>query len=137
MSITDDTKMGLRATVYAGRDEILKAAQKAAEVLGTHAESTAGAAKVTVRCYPGLVRAMSRESPVIGVELAPGDGNAINVRATIEHYRWTRQRVMWIPVTPKMMTGKRTAKTYLRALKQELEAIDTGRGNAQLIGVGA
>jgi hypothetical protein len=137
MSITEDASMGLRATVYAAREDVIKAAQKAVEVLGTHAEATAGAAKVTVRIYPGLVRAFSAQSPVVGVELAPGDGDGIKVRAKIEHYRWTRQRVMWIPVSPKMMTGRRTCKTFLRSLKQELEAIDSGPGSVELVGVSA
>lgn len=136
MSITDDARMGLRATLHAGKEEVLKATQEAVNVLGTHAESSAGAAKVTVRCYPGLVRAFSKQSPVLSVELAPAANNGITVRAKIDTYSWTRQRIFWIPVTPKMMLGKRTAKTFLRSLKQELEAIDNGRGEVELVGLG-
>lgn len=135
MSIKVDAAMGLQGTVHADREDVIKAAKKAVDALGSHAEASAGAAKLTVGFYPGLVRAFSSRSPVVGVDLAPGEGGCIIVRANIESYRSVRQRVYWIPVTPKRMIGKRTAKSFLRALKQELEAIDNGKGSVELVGL--
>jgi hypothetical protein len=134
MATHKDASIGLDATIYATREDVLSACERAVAVLGGHASCVTGAAKVTVKIFPGLTQKISITSPLVGVSLNPGDGGSIDVAARIEQYRTRQSRVMFIPVGPKKMSGKSTYLNFLTSLAQELKAIDSGQGSVRRTG---
>ncbi|MCU1600520.1 MAG: hypothetical protein JWO22_1229 [Frankiales bacterium] len=131
-----DIERGLRATVYASREQVVEACLRAASTLGTKCEAVPSSAKVVVKIRPGLSRKRSVVSPTIGVNLSPGPDGAINVTATVEKYITTQSRVMFLPVGPKTLVGKGQLVSFLKGLGQELVAIDAGGGSLEYSGFG-
>lgn len=131
MSAQRDAQIGLRASLHAGRDEVVAACLRAAEVLGRHASVSASPAKVVVQIFPGLRKSAAHVSPLVGIALAPGDDGTVLLAAGIERYRTVRPAFLMIGVGPKALVGKSTYLNFLKALEAELGAIDGGKGTIQ------
>lgn len=134
MSAVNDAKLALHAEIHATRDAVTEACRQAATILGTHATTTASAAKVTVIIRAGMIPAMSSESPIVGIALRPGKEGTIIVDATIERYRTIQSTFFFVRVGPKRLVGMSSYKNLLRSLKNELQAIDTGQGSIAMTG---
>lgn len=136
MGADQDVKRGLRATVHASQDDVMRACMKAVEVLGKYAVASAGTAKITVKIHARLVRQASKMSPTVGIGVTPGkaEGSTI-VRVDIENYATRQEKFLFIPLGPKQLEGASVYKNLLKSLKQELEAIDEGRGRVELTGL--
>lgn len=136
MAADRDAQIGLHASVHSSRDEVIAACTRAASLLGKHASVSVASAKVTVKIFPGLVQAMSSVSPLVGITLKPGDADdAIVVDAKIERYRTLQSQFLFIPIGPKQLSGKSSYLNLLKALEQELVAIDKGGGSVRRTGV--
>lgn len=131
MSAQRDAQIGLRASLHAGRDEVVAACVRAAEVLGRHANVSASSAKVVVQIFPGLSKSAAHVSPLVGVTLTPGNDGTVMLAARIERYRTVRPAFLMIGVGPKALVGKRTYLNFLKALEAELGALDDGHGTIQ------
>jgi hypothetical protein len=98
--------------------------------MGKRAEATAANAKVTVKIFPGVIRAISEVSPLVGINLKPGADGRVVVEVRIERYRTTSAII-----GPKVLDGKSAYKNLLTSLEQELEAIGDGSGVIRRTGV--
>jgi len=134
MSVKEDATLGLQATVNSTRDEVVQACERAAGLLGTHAQTSVANTKVTVKILPGLVQKLSKTSPLVAINLQPGENSSIVLVAKIERYLTLQSRVYLIPVGPKRLLGKSQYLNLLTALEQELRAIDKGGGQFRRIG---
>ena len=84
MSAKTDVKLGLYAEIRASRQEVVDACLRAVAVMGKRAEATAANAKVTVKIFPGVIRAISEVSPLVGINLKPGADGRVVVEVRIE-----------------------------------------------------
>jgi len=134
LSIKDDITLGLSATIISTRDEVVKACERAAAVLGTHAQTSVASAKVSVKILPGLVQKLSKVSPLVAINLQPGENNSISLSAKIERYVGLQSRFFLIPISPKRLLGKAHYLNFLTSLEQELRAIDKGGGQFRRVG---
>ncbi len=134
MSVKDDVTIGLQATVNATRDEVVQACELAAAMLGTHAQVSVASTKVTVKVLPGMIQKMSKTSPLVAINLQPGEDNSVVLAAKIERYLTLQSRFFLIPVGPKRLLGKSLYLNLLTALEQELRAIDKGGGQIRRVG---
>ncbi len=98
-------------------------AKHAVGALGNKADISAASAKLTVVFYPGLVKAMSRRSPTVAVDLKLAGDDKVAVHVHMEKWTNLQSRVMFISIGPKRISGKNEYLTYLRALEQELVAL--------------
>jgi hypothetical protein len=130
MSAKTDVKLGLYAEIRASRQEVVDACLRAVAVMGKRAEATAANAKVTVKIFPGVIRAISEVSPLVGINLKPGADGRVVVEVRIERYRTTSAII-----GPKVLDGKSAYKNLLTSLEQELEAIGDGSGVIRRTGV--
>lgn len=131
MSALRDAQIGLRASLHAGRDEVVAACLRAADVLGGHASASASSAKVVVWIFPGFLKSAAHVSPLVGVTLTPGNDGTVLLVAKVERYRTVRPAFLMIGVGPKALVGKSTYLNFLKALEAELGALDGGRGTIQ------
>jgi hypothetical protein len=129
MAAKQDSQIGLRATVHAEQSAVINACARSAEILGTHAEATTAGNKVTVRIKPGMVKAMSSVSPVVGMIVSsPANEGAVTVTVRIESFRTVQTKYMFfIPIGPKRLVGKSSYLNLLRSVEQELRAIDSSK----------
>jgi hypothetical protein len=134
MSVKVDVTVGLQATINATRDEVVAACERAASLLGTHAQTSVASAKVSVKILPGLIQKMSKVSPLVAINLQPVENNSILLSAKIERYLTLQSRVYLIPVGPKRLLGKSQYLNLLTALERELRAIDKGGGQFRRVG---
>lgn len=134
MSAKTEILKHIDATVTASPEQAIAACQQAAALLGKKAEAEVEGHKVTVGIFPGLVRAMSKASPVVGVTITPGTDGTVRVTTEVERHWTSQSRVMLIPVGPKTLVGQSSFRTFLKALAQELQAIDAKRAPVAVIG---
>ena len=129
MAAKQDAQIGLRATVHADQSAVINACARSAEILGTHADVTTTGNKVTVRIKPGMVKAMSSVSPVVGMTVSsPGNDGAVIVTVRIESFRTVQTKYMFlIPLGPKRLVGKSSYVNLLRSVEQELRAVDSSK----------
>jgi len=123
MPAKTDALIGLTAAVPASRDQVVASAQHAVGALGNKAEISTTSAKLTVVFFPGLVKAVSRRSPIVAIDLKPAGEDKVSVRVHMERWTNLQSRIMFIPIGPKRILGKSDYLTYLRALEQELVAL--------------
>ena len=130
MAAKTDSQIGVQATVFASREAVVEACTRAAGVLGSHASASTSGAKVTVKILPGMIKSMSKVSPLVGINLKPGSAEgSIDVNAQIESYRTSQSALLgFIPLGPKLLVGKSTYMNFLTSLERELAAIDAGNG---------
>ena len=134
MSAKDDVTLGLHATINSTREEVVNACERAAGMLGTHAQTSVANTKVTVKILPGMVAKLSKVSPLVGINLQPGENNSIVLDVKIERYLMMQSRAYMIPIGPKRLLGKSNYLNLLTALEQELRAIDKGGGQFRRVG---
>jgi hypothetical protein len=134
MSVKEDATLGLQATINSTRDEVVKACERAAGLLGTHAQTSVASTKVTVKILPGMVQKLSKVSPLVAINLQPSENNSIVLVAKIERYLSMQSRVYMIPFGPKRLLGKSQYLNLLTSLEQELRAIDKGGGQFRRVG---
>lgn len=124
MTAKNDIQRGLRARVYASQDDVQKAIVNASNLLGKRSKAILGNNKVRVQV----------QSMTVGVTHTVRDG-VVNVQAAVEQYRTSQEKLFYlIPVGPRLLVGKQSLITFLKALHQELLAIDNGQGSVQLVG---
>jgi hypothetical protein len=125
-----DIRHGITAELRADTEEIIAACRRAASVLGKRALVEAGAAKVTVSILPGLSQELASLSPVLGIALLPSGGGRVRLETRVELHRTIRSRVFGvIPAGPKELVGRHHFFRFLRALENELGALDPMTGS--------
>lgn len=134
MSVKEDVTLGLHATINSTRDEVVHACERAAGLLGTHAQTSVANTKVSVKILAGMVAKLSKVSPLVAINLQPGENNSIVLAAKIERYLSLQSRLYLIPIGPKRLMGKSQYLNLLTALEQELRAIDKGGGQFRRVG---
>ena len=134
MSAAKDIQRAVNARVYASQEDVIAAIKRAAGTLGKQAEVNASDSKVTINVYPGLARKLSNISPVVGVTVRGGPDGAVLVTTKVEKYRTSQAVFLFFRVGPKELVGKGPFKNLLRALEQELSALNSdGRGSVALV----
>lgn len=118
-----DAQIGFTATVPASRDKVVTVAKHALGAVGNKGDVTETSAKLTLMFYPGLIRALSRRSPTVAVDLKPAPNDAVSVRVHMERWTTLQSRVIFIPIGPKRISGKSEYLAWLRAFRQELTAL--------------
>jgi hypothetical protein len=135
MAAAKDSQIGISAVITASEQDIVAACTRAVSVLGKRASLSTGPMAMTVHIYPGLVQKLSSVSPTVGIALKRKDENTISVTVRIERYRTSQQRLMLIPVAPKMLVGKGSYMSLVRSLEQELSAIGSGNTEVRRTGI--
>jgi len=129
MAAKADIQHGITAQVHADRDSVVAACRRAAERLGKHARFEANATRVTVAILPGITPKFSSVSPIVSIDLRPGNGGGVQLESRVERYRTIQSRLFgFVPAGPKRLVGKQPFFRFLDALETELGALDPAAG---------
>jgi hypothetical protein len=137
MAAKHDIQQGISAEVAADRDVVIAACRRAAQTLGERARLHAGSASLTVEIRPGLARALTHVSPVVGISLQPSDAGRVSVQARVERHRESRPVFGFLPAGLEHLVGRGHFRRFLDALEIELVALDPVTGRVRRLAASA